>query len=110
MIQLARRAAFAAAASVAGVLVLSACGGSSGANPPPSSAASPSSSAGARQGTPRGGPAAAGKVAAISGTTMQVQSQQTGQVAVSWSASTTFRHQVAVTIAEIGRASCRERV
>jgi hypothetical protein len=104
MIQLARRAVFVAAASVAAALVLSACGGSSGANPPPSSAAS--SSGGAGQGAPSGGPAAAGKVAAISGTTMQVQNQQTGQVAVSWSASTKFRHQVAVTIADVKAGDC----
>ncbi len=104
MIQLARRAVFVAAASVAAALVLSACGGSSGANPPPSAAAS--SSAGAGQGTPTGGPAASGKVAAISGTTMQVQNQQTGQVAVSWSASTKFRHQVAVTIADVKAGDC----
>jgi len=106
MIQLARRAVFVAAASVAAALVLSACGGSSGANPPPSSAASSSSSAGAGQGAPSGGPAAAGKVAAISGTTMQVQNEQTGQVAVSWSASTKFRHQVAVTIADVKAGDC----
>lgn len=104
MIQLARRAVLVAAASVAAALVLSACGGSSGANPPPSAAAS--SSAGAGQGTPTGGPAASGKVAAISGTTMQVQNQQTGQVAVSWSASTKFRHQVAVTIADVKAGDC----
>jgi hypothetical protein len=106
MIQFARRAVFLAAASVAAALVLSACGGSSGANPPPSSAASSSSSAGAGQGAPSGAPAAAGKVAAISGTTMQVQNEQTGQVAVSWSASTKFRHQVAVTIADVKAGDC----
>jgi hypothetical protein len=106
MIQLARRAVFVAAASVAAALVLSACGGSSGANPPPSSAASSSSSAGARQGAPSGAPAASGKVAAISGTTMQVQNQQTGQVAVSWSGSTKFRHQVAVTLADVKAGDC----
>jgi hypothetical protein len=106
MIQVARRAVLVAAASVAAALVLSACGGSSGANPPPSSAASPSSSAGAGQRAPSGGPAASGKVAAISGTTMQVQNQETGQVAVSWSASTKFRHQVAVTVADVKAGDC----
>lgn len=105
MIQLARRAVLVAAASVAAALVLSACGGSSGANPPPSAAASSSAGAGG-QGAPSGGPAASGKVAAISGTTMQVQNQQTGQVAVSWSASTKFRHQVAVTIADVKAGDC----
>jgi len=98
MIQLARRAVLVAAASVAAALVLSACGGSSGANPPPSAAASSSAGAGG-QGAPSGGPAA-------SGTTMQVQNQQTGQVAVSWSASTKFRHQVAVTIADVKAGDC----
>jgi hypothetical protein len=110
MTNLDRRVVLLGAAALGAAVALSACSGSSGANPPPSSAASPSSSAGAGQGTPNGGPAASGKVAAISGTTMQVQNQQTGQVAVSWSSSTKFRHQIAVALADVKAGDCAAAV
>ena len=100
MINLDRRVVLGAAA-LGAALALSACG-SSGANPPATSSASD----GARQGAPSGGPAASGEIAAITGTTMQVQNEQTGQVGVSWSASTKFQHQVAVTSADVKAGDC----
>ncbi|HYU04259.1 MAG TPA: DUF5666 domain-containing protein [Jatrophihabitantaceae bacterium] len=101
MTNLDRRVVLLGAAALGAALALSACG-SSGANPPASSAAGGP----VDQGTPSGAPAASGKVAAISATTMQVQNEQTGQVAVSWSASTKFRHQVAVTVADVKAGDC----
>jgi hypothetical protein len=102
MTNLDRRVVLLGAMALGAALVLSACSGSSGANTPPSSAAA----APGGQGAPTGGPAASGKVAAISGTTMQVQDQQTGQVAVSWSASTKFQHQVAAALADVKAGDC----
>jgi hypothetical protein len=54
----------------------------------------------------RGGPAASGTIAAVSGTTMQVQNEQTGQVAVAWRASTTFTQQVRVAASSIKAGDC----
>jgi hypothetical protein len=45
-------------------------------------------------------------IAAVDGTTMQVQSQQSGQTAVTWSDSTKFSHTVTVTISAIKVGSC----
>jgi hypothetical protein len=83
-----------AAAGLALTALLAACGGgSSGAKTTPTTAtpASPAASAGstgnAGSGTP---PGAFGTVAAITGTQMEVQNQQSGQVTVMWTPSTTF--------------------
>jgi hypothetical protein len=105
MTNLDRRVLLLGAVGFAAALVLSACGGSSGANPTPSASSSDAAGQGG-QGTPTGGPAASGKVAAISGETMQVQNQQTGQVAVSWSASTKFTHQVAISLVDVHAGDC----
>lgn len=51
-------------------------------------------------------PGANGKVAAIDGSTAQVQSQLTGQVAVTWNASTTFTKQVAASLADVKAGDC----
>jgi hypothetical protein len=45
-------------------------------------------------------------IAALSGTTMQVQSQQSGQVAVSWSGSTTFTHTVSAALSTVKAGDC----
>jgi hypothetical protein len=45
-------------------------------------------------------------VAAISGTTMQVQSPQAGQVAVGWTSSTTFTHPVTTTLSAVKAGDC----
>lgn len=51
-------------------------------------------------------PGANGKVAAVDGSTAQVQSQMTGQLAVTWTASTTFTKQVAAKLADIQAGDC----
>ncbi|MGO4255890.1 hypothetical protein [Marmoricola sp. RAF53] len=51
-------------------------------------------------------PGADGKVAAVSGSTAQVQSQADGQVAVTWNGSTTFTRQVAGSLADVAVGSC----
>jgi hypothetical protein len=97
--------------------VLAACGGSSGAasgsqNQP--SAGSSGSASGSSNGSASGpgsrsgnfGPAASGTIAAVAGTTMQVQSQQSGQVAVGWTSSTKFTQQVTLTPAGIKSGDC----
>jgi hypothetical protein len=100
-----RRTLVAGAAVLAAALTLAACGGSSsGATPPTSSTAAPS---GAPAGTGfGGGPSASGQVAAISGTTMQVQNPQAGQVAVTWTSTTTFSHPVATTLSAVKAGDC----
>jgi hypothetical protein len=45
-------------------------------------------------------------IAAISGTTMQVQNQQSGQVAVTWTGATKFSHMVSVPVSSITVGSC----
>ncbi len=87
-------------------LTLAACGnGSDGGSTdsgstPQAEAPSPSGSFGGQR------PAASGLIAAVDGTTMQVQSQQAGQTAVTWSDSTRFSHTVTVTISAIKAGSC----
>lgn len=51
-------------------------------------------------------PGANGKVAAVDGSTAQVQSQQDGQVAVTWNGSTTFTRQVDATLSDVEVGSC----
>ncbi|MCW2755279.1 MAG: hypothetical protein JWQ32_2690 [Marmoricola sp.] len=103
-IVLARRVA---AACGTGVLLLgaAACGSSS-----PQPAASGANNAGAGSGQQAGGagqfPGANGLVAAVSGTTAQVQSPQSGQVAVSWTSSTTFTKQVSAKLADVKVGDC----
>jgi hypothetical protein len=99
-----RRTLVVVAAVLAAVLGLAACGGSSSASSPSSSAAAGGGVAGG--GGQAGRPAAAGQVAAISGSTMQVQSQQTGQVAVSWTSSTTFSHSVTTAFSAVKAGDC----
>jgi hypothetical protein len=91
---------------VAAVLTLAACGGSSGVG-------NASSSPAAGGATPGGGgagfasrPGTNGKIAAIAGSTMQVQNAQSGQVAVDWTATTKFSHQVAVPLTLVKAGNC----
>ena len=97
-----------AAAGIAVALVLSACSGSSSASPSSTSSAARGSAAG--QGGNRFGgatpPGTFGTIAAISGSTMQVQNQQSGQVAVTWTAATTFTHEVKVPVAAVHAGDC----
>jgi hypothetical protein len=101
------------AASSAGTAALllfavSACGGgSTPSNASPTSGAQPTQTAvagGAAAG--QGFPGASGKVAAISGKTLQVQSASSGQVAVTYTAKTTFTEAVKATASAVKVGSC----
>lgn len=101
------------AAGVAAVATVAACGGGSSPSAPAahgstgSTTAATSSRAAPGQGAGRGqAPAASGTIAAVAGTTMQVQSRQNGQVAVSWTAATTFTQQVDVAAGSLKAGDC----
>jgi hypothetical protein len=51
-------------------------------------------------------PGANGLIAAVEGSTAQVQSQQDGQVAVTWNGSTTFTKQVSAKLSDVKVGSC----
>ncbi len=51
-------------------------------------------------------PGASGSVAAITGSSMEVQNQQTGQVTVSWTSSTTFSKTVTLSAANVAAGDC----
>jgi len=89
--------------SLALLLSTAACGADS-----PSNAADPASglSSGGPDQTTQGPPGASGEVAEVSGRTMQVQSPMTGQVAVTWTAKTTFTQQVAAALADVTVGDC----
>jgi hypothetical protein len=91
------------------LLVVSACGGGSDntASSTPASGTQPQNqSAGPGPGGGQGFPGASGKVAAISGKTLQVQSQQSGQVAVTYTGKTTFTESVKANAAAVRVGSC----
>ena len=96
------------AVALAGALTMTACGSASGGGSVRSSGASPSATASPSSTAPRTagqfGPAASGTVAAISGTTMQVQNQAVGQVAVSWTRTTKFTQAVTSTVSAAVKA------
>ena len=83
------------------VLTLSACGAAAATSGAAGTQPSGTAAAGAGR-----GPAASGTVAAIAGTTMQVQSQQNGQVAVTWTGTTAFTQAVATTLAAVKVGDC----
>ena len=66
--------------------------------------------AGAASSTSKSGagsfPGASGSVAAITGSSMEVQSEQSGQVTVNWSTSTTFSETVAVAASSVAAGDC----
>jgi hypothetical protein len=92
-------------ALLAAACALTACGGSgSGA------ASTPTTTPAAQQA--RGGafgaafPGANGQIAALSGRTLQVQSPQSGQVAVTWTTATTFSRTVPAAASAVAVGSC----
>ncbi|GAA4721847.1 hypothetical protein [Nocardioides conyzicola] len=100
------RVTLATASSVLVLATLAACGSDASGEASDSAAA-----AGGPAGQTAGGqggraPGASGEVAAVSGTTAQVQSQASGQVAVSWTGKTTFTQQVDATLADVTVGSC----
>jgi hypothetical protein len=102
-----RNRSAAAVALVVAAVLLSACGGSSGGTSTGAPASTPAASGapGAGNGQPSF-PGASGLVAALDGTTMQVQSPRTGQVAVSWTGSTTFTTTVAGSANDVRVGRC----
>jgi len=82
----------------AAMLGLAACGSS---NAPASQA--PSSSAPSSQ---RGGPAAAGSIASLAASSIEVQNPASGQVTVNYSGSTTFTNRVSAALADVTTGSC----
>ena len=64
--------------------------------------------AGAATTTPRGrfGPGASGSVAAITGSSMEVQSQETGQATVTWTSSTTFTQNATTAASSVAVGDC----
>jgi hypothetical protein len=111
-----RRAILAALGlSLAASTALAACGG--GSSSKAAASASPTTSAGAPSGgTSTGAPAAgsgygsfpgaSGSVAAISGSSMEVQNPESGQVTVSWTGSTTFGRTATVTASSVAAGDC----
>ncbi len=100
------RVTLATASSVLVLATLAACGSDS-----TDSSSDSTQAAGGQAGQLPGGqrgmrPGASGEVAAVSGSTAQVQSQDSGQVAVSWTDDTTFTQQVDATLADVTVGSC----
>jgi hypothetical protein len=83
------------------VLALAACG-SSGSDSGAPASQPPSPARGARG----GGPAAAGTIAAVEGSGIQVQNPANGQVTVKFSGSTMFSQRVPATLADVTAGSC----
>lgn len=77
-------------------------GAGAAANPPSSEGVQPGGPANQRAGAI---PGAVGKVAAVADHTAQVQGMQ-GQVAVSWTAATTFTKEVAASLADVKVGTC----
>jgi hypothetical protein len=94
----------------AAALTLSACGtsGTPTVSPSGTPAASPSAAAagGSSSRAAARGPAASGLIAAVSGSTLQVQNAQVGQVAVTWTAATKFTQQVTLSLGSIKAGDC----
>jgi len=99
-----------AASSVLLLATLSACGGDDASSSATDSAAQSGDQSG-QQGAAPGQdagmmPGASGEVAAVSGKTAQVQNDQTGQVAVTWTGDTTFTQEVDAALDAVEVGSC----
>jgi hypothetical protein len=90
------------------VVSIAACGSSSGGSAATNPESNPQPGASVPAAVPGGGqrPAASGLIAAVDANTMQVQNQQSGQVAVSWTDSTKFSHTVTVKASSIKAGDC----
>ena len=85
------------------VTVVAACGGSTpAASAPPPAAPKASTPNRAQQGPP----GTFGTIAAASGTSLEVQNPQNGQVTVNFNGSTTFTNTTAATLADVTVGSC----
>lgn len=96
------------AATTAAILALTACGSDDSAATGQGSeqGAAGQGNRGGGPGGGRGFPGASGEIAAISGTTMQVQNAQSGQVSVTYTDTTTFTQQVTATLADLKVDDC----
>ena len=105
------RTVVSAAAAVTLAAVLAACGGgssTSAAAKTSSSTAAPTTgrTGGSAPGTRRGFPGVVGSVAAINGSSMEVQNPSSGQTTVNWTASTTFAQTVTLTASSVTAGDC----
>lgn len=94
-----------AACGVGVVLVGATACGSTGEEETPTTSSGTTPDQGAPN-TIRRAPGADGEVAAVDGSTAQVQSSEAGQVAVTWTATTTFTKQVAASLADVVVGDC----
>ena len=106
-----RTAAPAAAVAVSLAAVLAACGGgsSSSAAAKTSNSTASTGSAAAGAAAPRGRrgfPGVVGSVAALTGSSMEVQNPSSGQTTVSWTGSTTFARTVTLTSSSVATGDC----
>ncbi|HET9076551.1 MAG TPA: DUF5666 domain-containing protein [Acidimicrobiales bacterium] len=92
---------------------LAACGGggsprasASGTSSTSTGAPAPSGSATGGSGGGRAFPGASGSVAAISGSSMEVQNPSTGQTTVKWTAATTFDQTVSLAASSLSAGEC----
>ncbi|NHA02074.1 hypothetical protein G5V59_27185 [Nocardioides sp. W3-2-3] len=96
----------AATCGLALAALLAGCGSDDATDSAP--AASGSSAAAPGSGGPGGGgmPGTSGLIAAVDGSTLQVQNQMTGQVAVTFNGSTKVTDQAAATLADVTTGAC----
>ena len=95
----------AVAAGVALAVILSACGGGGASN---AASTTPTTRGGSNPGPGSGGsfPGTFGQIAAVSGSSMEVQNPQNGQVTVSWTSSTRFSKTVNVSLSSLTANDC----
>lgn len=99
------RVTLATASSVLLLATLAACGGDSSADSA-TDGGDQAAGQGQMEGQGGGMPGASGLVAAVSGSTAQVHSQQSGQVAVSWTGKTSFTQQVDAKLSDVTVGAC----
>ena len=85
---------------------LAACGSASSASTSSSSSTTGGSSSGSNGATPRQLPGAAGTIASINGTSLEVQNPITGQTTVNYTPSTMFRQTVPASATAVTVGSC----
>src|SRR5664280_2644758 len=101
-----RRLLVLSALGAAGV-AMAACGSSSASTP--ASSSTPTTSRGSSASgstTPRQFPGTSGTIAAINGTSLEVQNPTTGQVTVNYTSTTTFRQTVTASASAVTVGSC----
>lgn len=82
---------------------VAACGGGAAASSGPTTSSTAQSGSASGQNPP---PGAFGTVAAVSGTSMEVQNQTVGQVTVNWTGTTKFSNEVSAALADVTTGEC----